>query len=114
MSIFKNALIWSAILGFSSAQFIKAVLKRDMKAFKSYGGMPSGHTSMVISVLSTSGFKFGFDSPVFGIMFVLSAIVISDALRVRRKVGMGHSPSEVLAGGILGFFIGYLVSLISF
>ena len=52
------------------------------------GGMPSSHTSMVISALLTVGRKDGTGSTAFALMFIMGAIVIYDAMGVRRAAGL--------------------------
>ncbi|PIX29417.1 MAG: divergent PAP2 family protein, partial [Caldiserica bacterium CG_4_8_14_3_um_filter_35_18] len=49
------------------------------------------------------GARYGFNSPYFSITFVLSGIIIVDALSVRREVGE-HSKTlnEIFADKILG------------
>jgi len=86
-----------------------------------YGGMPSAHTAFVAALVTLVGITQGFDSAVFGVAFVLLAIVVRDAIGFRRAIGqnaaftnfigqavfknkkvaylnehMGHSPAEVL------------------
>jgi acid phosphatase family membrane protein YuiD len=87
------------------------------------GSMPSSHSSITVALLTVVGVKLGVGSPEFGIIFVLTAIVIYDALNVRRSVGeqgavlkllapektffsaIGHRPIEVIAGAGLGLIV---------
>lgn len=98
----------------------------------SSGGMPSSHSSFVTALAFAVGFQEGFNSTAFAITFVLSTIVMYDASGVRRAAGkqaevlnifisnfekhgvkidsklkelLGHSPIEVSAGAVLGFFV---------
>ncbi|MBP2653012.1 MAG: divergent family protein [Firmicutes bacterium] len=98
------------------------------------GGMPSSHTSLVVGLASAVAFKSGFDSSLFAVAVVLAGIVMYDAAGVRRAAGkqakvinklvqelrvehrvkdtrlkelLGHTPLEVLAGALLGFFMAY-------
>jgi acid phosphatase family membrane protein YuiD len=59
----------------------------DWKMLTSTGGNPSSHTATVTTLTILLGAKFGFDSPYFSIAFVFSAIVVVDAISVRREVG---------------------------
>jgi acid phosphatase family membrane protein YuiD len=94
------------------------------------GGMPSGHTSLVVSLVTGLFLETGF-SPFFLTALVLAAIVIYDALRVRTAIeeqarvlnrlleargddqrveeNVGHTPAEVLVSLILGIMIPILV-----
>ncbi|MCE5196460.1 MAG: divergent PAP2 family protein [Negativicutes bacterium] len=100
------------------------------------GGMPSSHTAAVVALTTTIGRYQGVDSVLFAVSTVFSIVVMYDASGVRRAAGdqakllnsiiytipdlqdlqikqlkeiLGHTPIEVLAGGILGIIIGFLV-----
>ncbi len=98
------------------------------------GGMPSAHSAAVASLLVLIGFHYGISSALFGLAALFSAIVMYDAMMVRRssgeqgraltqlivstksdiklpRVAKGHTPSEVAAGAILGSLIGIIVIL---
>ena len=51
------------------------------------GGMPSGHSATVMALVVMCGVTSGFGSTSFGISIVLAAIVMHDALGVRRETG---------------------------
>lgn len=101
------------------------------------GGMPSSHAALVSSVSTTIGFKNGVGSDLFVFSCCFALVVIRDAVGVRRSSGQqaralnelgvkvasrfryqfkpvkeiqGHRPMEVLAGILLGFFIGVAFS----
>ena len=101
------------------------------------GGMPSSHSALVASVSTTIGFKCGIGSDLFIFSCCFALVVIRDAVGVRRSSGQqakalnelgmkvaaklkytfkpvkeiqGHRPMEVLAGILLGFFIGVAFS----
>lgn len=101
------------------------------------GGMPSAHSATVISLLVVIGLADGIDSALFGVAALLSAIVMYDAVMVRRSSGeqgaavialireqkskvplpraaKGHSPTEVLVGALIGAVVGLVVFLASF
>ncbi|QGG46204.1 divergent PAP2 family protein [Heliorestis convoluta] len=99
------------------------------------GGMPSSHTALVVSLVTAIAYRHGIASDLFAIAVVFSSVVIFDAMGVRRSAGdhartlnqllnimgfrrhpddgplkeqLGHSPTEVLAGALLGFIIAWL------
>ncbi|HNY21310.1 MAG TPA: divergent PAP2 family protein [Treponemataceae bacterium] len=101
------------------------------------GGMPSSHSALVSSISTTIGFKNGIGSDLFIFSCCFALVVIRDAVGVRRSSGLqaralnelgekvsaklkyqfkpvkeiqGHKPMEVLAGILLGFFIGVAFS----
>lgn len=113
----------------------------NFKNFLAYSGMPSGHTAMVVSLVVIIGLENGFHSPLFAISVILAIVVIRDALGIRRYLGehgrtlnilvqdlredkmldeqyphllerIGHTPLQVLVGGIIGFFISYIVYIL--
>lgn len=105
-----------------------------------HGHMPSAHTALVISLLTSVGYYEGVHSGAFALSAVLAFIVIDDAARIRMYLGdqgrylnmllqqlkgnvderqfprlkerVGHRVSEVVVGAFLGFFLTLL--LISF
>ena len=112
----------------------------DWKRLTGDGGMPSGHSATVTALAVTSGLEYGYDSPVFAVCVILAVIVMHDAMGVRRETGIqakvinemlevftnmgkkmspeeklkefvGHTPLQVLAGGILGILIAVMVCM---
>ena len=100
------------------------------------GGMPSSHTSFVIALVTSVGKYVGVDSVMFAVAAAFALVTMYDATGIRRAAGeqakilnymmdnwkqppemfekdlkelLGHTPVEVLAGGILGLVIGLLV-----
>jgi hypothetical protein len=57
--------------------------------FFTYGGMPSSHTAFVTSMSAMVAYTEGISSSDFGIAMVLSLIVITDAVILRRYID-GH------------------------
>lgn len=137
----KNVILMTALTAWFLAQVLKTITSFwKMKEFNAErlvgsGGMPSSHTSLVVSLASAVAFHDGFDSPLFAVASVLAAIVMYDAAGVRRAAGkqakvinklvremkvehtvrdtrlkelLGHTPLEVLAGALLGVSIAYL------
>ena len=100
------------------------------------GDMPSSHSAFVCACASTTGMLYGWSSPLFAIAAVVAIVVMYDASNVRRAAGeqakilnymmdhwmemkpalfskelkelLGHTPIQVLAGGLLGTGIGLL------
>jgi uncharacterized protein len=117
-----------------AAQLIKTIIAMTKhehltvyEEFMRSGNMPSSHSAITVALLTVVGVRQGLDSPEFGIAFVLTAIVLYDALNVRRAVGeqglilkalakgqvffsaTGHRPLEVLAGSALGLIVAMLM-----
>lgn len=108
----------------------------DIKYLFTPGHMPSSHTSFVVSLVTVVGYYEGVGSIDFAIAVCLAYVVIYDAMNIRIHIGhngaainrltqelklkdypvlkerVGHLPSEVLVGGILGFLFSML--LVSF
>ncbi len=105
------------------------------RMFLEAGGMPSSHSAMVVALATSIGIQTGWDSPMFAIATIFAAVVMYDAAGVRRaamiqaqvlnrlldelyldkririerlKELLGHSPTEVLAGALLGFSMAFL------
>ncbi len=103
----------------------------------SSGGMPSSHAAVVTSLATATGRVTGIESADFAITLVLAAIVMYDAAGVRRAVSIqarilnqmideafqgkpfaekrlreliGHTPIQVIVGGILGIGIGLIMT----
>ena len=104
----------------------------DITKLWASGGMPSSHSSFVMALSGSVGQLYGFDSVYFAISMVFSFIVMYDAANVRLEAGrqaaminqiievlenkelnpeqrlkeiLGHTPIQVLAGGILGIIV---------
>nr|WP_263326800.1 divergent PAP2 family protein [Neobacillus sp. Marseille-Q6967] len=85
--------ILAALLGMLIAQFVKipihyvATRELNWKLMFSTGGMPSSHTATIVSLTTVIGLLEGFQSNEFAICVVVSAIVMHDAMGVRRHAG---------------------------
>lgn len=98
------------------------------------GNMPSAHGASVLALTTVIGLRDGLSSGLFGLSLLFAAIVMYDAVMVRRSSGeqgaalqqlikeqkskialpraaKGHTPLEVVAGGLLGIIIGLVVFL---
>lgn len=51
------------------------------------GGMPSSHTALVVSITVAMAKLEGFSSPLFALSMAFAAVVIYDAMGVRRAAG---------------------------
>ena len=103
----------------------------------SSGGMPSSHSALVMGLATATGRIAGFESAAFAISLVLAGIVMYDAAGVRRAVSVqarilnqmideafqgkpfaekrlreliGHTPTQVIVGGLLGIGVALLVT----
>ena len=109
--------------------------KRNIRQLYLSGNMPSAHSATVVALATFVGLRDGIDTAVFAVVTLLAAIVMYDAMMVRRssgeqgkaltelikeskskvdlpRVAKGHSPSEVLIGAILGFFVANVMILL--
>jgi uncharacterized protein len=139
IQIFHNTALMAALLSWVTAQLIKTIITLiQIKSFVperlfGAGGMPSAHSATVCSLMMCIGHSSGLASPVFAISVCLFAVVIYDAMGVRRAAGeqakvinrmvdimekegseitekdlkeyLGHTPIEVLAGVLLGILV---------
>ncbi len=103
----------------------------------SSGGMPSSHSALVTGLATATGRIAGVGSAQFAITVVLASIVMYDAAGVRRAVSIqarilnkmmdeafqgrpmaekrlreliGHTPIQVIVGGLLGIGVGLLIT----
>ncbi len=102
------------------------------------GGMPSSHSATVMAMVTSTAFYFGSDTFEFAVTAILALIVMHDAMGVRRETGkqakvinnmmdwfvqmdsdispeeklkefVGHSPTQVFFGALLGIVVGFVV-----
>uniref|UniRef100_A0A2P2KGG4 Uncharacterized protein MANES_12G014600 n=1 Tax=Rhizophora mucronata TaxID=61149 RepID=A0A2P2KGG4_RHIMU len=114
----------------------------DLKQLVGSGGMPSSHSATVTGLAMAVGFQEGFGGSLFAIALILASVVMYDATGVRLQAGrqaevlnqivyelpaehplaesrplrelLGHTPPQVIAGGLLGIItavIGQLVKM---
>ena len=107
----------------------------DWRHILSSGGMPSSHSAFVCACAAAVGYMYGWTSPIFAVAAVVAIVVMYDASNVRRAAGeqakilnymmdhwmemkpalfgkelkelLGHTPFQVLMGGLLGVLIGW-------
>ena len=128
--------------------FVAQVLKTEIDAYfnkginwermTGSGGMPSSHSSTVVSLAVAIGVSYGVDSTLFALALIFAIVVMYDATGVRRETGkqavilnrllldnpfswtgeefdkklkeyVGHTPLQVLMGAILGVLIALIM-----
>lgn len=92
--IMANPLLSVGILSWFAAQIIKTIVHAikvrsfTPERFVGAGGMPSSHSSLVVSVVIYALRSEGFQSPIFALSMLLACIVIYDAMSVRYNAGL--------------------------
>lgn len=108
----------------------------DFQVLFRTGGMPSSHSAMVTSLATVLGVQQGLGSPVFAVAVITALIVMYDARGVRHQSGqharilnqilrelfsgqpiseqelkelLGHTPTEVIVGSIVGISYSLLI-----
>lgn len=106
--------------------------KWDLRLLFASGGMPSSHSALCTALTTSVAFCHGVADSLFPVCLGFSLIVMYDAIGVRRHAGMqaevlnmivedlfqghpisqrklkellGHNPSQVLAGALLGILV---------
>ena len=88
-----NYILSVALTSWLVAQVLKTIInfimigKFDIERMWGAGGMPSAHSATVCSMTIACGRYVGVHSPTFAIALVLAAIVMYDAMGVRRETG---------------------------
>lgn len=85
-----NQILVSAVMGWVVAQFLKTLI--DFLLNKSFnaerlvgsGGMPSSHSATVCGMTTAAMLRYGVGSFEFAVSFVVSMVVMYDAIGVRR------------------------------
>lgn len=92
-AIFSNPLINICAIAWLTAQLIKTALHAianghlNLERLTGSGGMPSSHSALVVSLTIAMARVEGFDSPIFALTFAFAAVVMYDAMGVRRAAG---------------------------
>lgn len=146
--LFHNYVLTVALISWLSAQILKTLInfikskKLNLERMVGAGGMPSAHTATVVSIVIAVARlpECGLSSPEFAIVFVLAAVVMYDAMGVRRAAGeqakvlnyvrehwadlpeefqgkklnehLGHTLPQVIMGALLGTAIGLVGPMI--
>lgn len=131
-------LAWAIAQGLKVVLTLAITRRFDRSRVLGSGGMPSSHSALACAMVTTLGFHEGFTSSVFALAFCFAGVVMYDAAGVRRSTGrnaavinhlldgltgngftfdeerlkelVGHTPIQVLAGALLGIFVGVLVA----
>jgi len=143
MDLIHGLLLNYYFLTFIAAWVTSTLLKAGLHAWKhrsrfrlrdgfQNGGMPSGHTTVVCALTFSLFFKTGL-SDLFFISAIFASIVINDAFRLRKNIGLqgeklnellrkfdektihvvyGHSFAQVMAGMLLGLGCAWLFKII--
>ena len=88
-----NRALTTAVIGIGAAQAIKLPLtyvfskKWDWSQLVQTGGMPSSHSSGVTALATYIGMKRGFSAIDFAVSSVFGAVVMYDAMGIRRSAG---------------------------
>jgi len=140
-----SAYIVAVICAWIAAQGLKYIIsglksKNFTGSFRQLylsGNMPSAHSASVVALLTIIGLKDDISSPVFAVSLLFAAVVMYDAVMVRRssgeqgeavtrlikeskssiklpRVAKGHTPLEVLAGAVVGLLVAFLVDFFTF
>lgn len=114
-----------------AAEFTKTIIdlinNRKKIRFIHSGGMPSGHSAFVSSLVVIMAYKDGLASSSFTIASVIAVIVMYDAVNLRYQTGLhakalnninkdlkldesiGHSLTEVIVGAIFGAVFSFIL-----
>lgn len=115
------------------AKYVTATVKsgdmRNLRHLYLSGNMPSAHSASVVALMVAIGGIEGVESAIFAVAALFAAIVMYDAVMVRRSSGeqgeslrallkeqksqvrlpraaKGHTPLEVSVGALLGLVVG--------
>ncbi len=129
LNIFYESIILIPAVSFVLAVVIKGLIVKmwsgrwDIERALWSGGMPSVHSSVVVSLATAFALKYGINSDFFAIAMGFTVIIIYDAINVRFEAGLhakaineklwekrfkeslGHLPSEAFAGSMLGIVV---------
>lgn len=140
-----SAYIIAVICAWIVAQGLKYILsgiksKNFMGNFRQLylsGSMPSAHSASVVALTAIIGLREGTSSSMFALSLLFAAVVMYDAVMVRRssgeqgyaltkliketkskinlpRVAKGHTPLEVLAGVAVGLLVAFSVNFFAF
>lgn len=132
----------AAMLGWMTAQgakYLLMVIKHKsfdhLRQLYLSGNMPSAHSATTMSLATYIGLADGISSSIFALAILFAAVVMYDAMVLRRSVGeqgksltelikkspstgvrlprvaKGHEPLEVLVGAACGVAVGAIVYL---
>jgi acid phosphatase family membrane protein YuiD len=131
------AIIAGWLIAQGSKYLLVAVRQRRFDHFRQLylsGNMPSAHSATTVALVVVIALRDGIESGLFAVAALFAAIVMYDAIMVRRSSGeqgeaiqklikeqkssvplpraaKGHTPVEVAVGAVLGVVIGAVVFL---
>jgi uncharacterized protein len=137
LSPYLIAIIAAWLIAQGAKYFWVAVRQRSFNHYRQLylsGNMPSAHSASVIALVVVIALRDGTNSGLFAVAALFAAIVMYDAVMVRRSSGeqgiaiqrlikeqkssvpipraaKGHTPVEVAVGALLGVVIGAVVFL---
>ncbi len=88
-----NSILNVAVVAWSAAQILKTLFtlfftgRLNLERLVGAGGMPSSHSAMTCSLAIATARKLGFAAPEFALAVCFAAIVMYDAMGVRRAAG---------------------------
>lgn len=88
-----NYIINVGVVAWFMAQLLKTIFtliktkKLNLERMVGAGGMPSSHSALTVSIAIAMARKLGYSSPEFGLALAFAAIVMYDAMGVRRAAG---------------------------
>ena len=108
---------------------IDIITKRHKVRFVNTGGMPSGHSAFVSSLVVVVAYREGIESTAFMIAAVIALVVMYDAVTLRMESGrhaesinefhkkdleesLGHTHIEVVAGALFGAILSFILLVI--
>lgn len=108
---------------------IDLLRKRSKPRFINPGGMPSGHSAFVGSLVAVVAYREGIESTLFMITAVVALIVMYDAVTLRHESGrhaeainkhhqdgleesLGHSVWEVTVGAVFGAGLSFVLLVV--
>lgn len=136
---FPSIYLLAPLFGWLAAHAVKYVLQliksggkaKSLGIFMRAGGMPSSHTAVMTALATVICVRQGVGSAVFGLCVTVAAIIMYDAVNVRRSVGeqadvlkkvavntnnnkqfyvaYGHTITEVVVGVIVGLAVGFIM-----
>ena len=113
-----------------SAELVKVTIdlirRRSKLRFINPGGMPSGHSAFVGSLVAVVAYREGIESTLFMLAAVIALVVMYDAVTLRRSAGrqaeminrhhktgleesLGHSVWEVVVGAVFGATLSFIL-----
>ncbi len=134
--IYIPLLVWFFIQLFKVIWDLVETKKFNFKRILGAGGMPSSHSAVVMCLSVMVGKEYGFGSSVFALALIFAIVVMYDAAGVRRAAGkqaallnkivdtpglslpqvqerlvevLGHTPTQVFVGAIIGIIVGLVV-----